>query len=72
MFVPFSPAILGYALKNFERRGTSSYWLYPEGLYNSLGYDVDGKRAIYRQPPKATREVSIVIQRRPHPCRTDR
>jgi hypothetical protein len=52
MFVPFSPAIVGYALKSFERLGTAPYFYYLEGVYKSLGYDIDGKRAIYRQRPK--------------------
>ena len=52
MFVPFSPSIVGYALKYFERRGASRYWFYPEGVYHNLGYGTAGKRAIYFPRPK--------------------
>jgi hypothetical protein len=52
MFVPFSPTILGFALKHFERRAMSDYWYYPAEVYNRLGYDVIGKVATFRQRPR--------------------
>lgn len=51
MFVSFSPAIVGCALRNFVRR-TSSDWCYPKADYNRLGYDVTGSVAMYRQRPR--------------------
>lgn len=37
IFVPFSPQIVGYAIKNFSMK-TEKNWIYDNSIYKKLGY----------------------------------
>ncbi|WP_204378766.1 TIR domain-containing protein [Rodentibacter caecimuris] len=39
IFVPFSPRIIAYALKNYQMNGSGN-WVYKDFVYQNLGYKI--------------------------------
>lgn len=37
IFVPFSPQIIAYALKNYQKKDSGA-WYYKDSVYQELGY----------------------------------
>lgn len=38
IFVPFSPAIIGYAIENYKMHDDNDNYFYKDGVYDKLGY----------------------------------